>query len=198
VDVRERYRSQTDGLRVLAVLVAVMWGVEIVNAIDGYRLDRDGIVPRNVSHLDGILLAPFLHASFAHILGNTVPLVILGFVIALSGARRLLAVTLIAALVSGFGTWLVAPSGSVTVGASGVIFGYATYLISRGVFDKQIVEILTGVVVAVLFGAVLLVDLIPHQGISWQAHLFGGLGGVIAASSLARPSSRGRLASRAS
>jgi membrane associated rhomboid family serine protease len=180
----ERMRRSLDGLRALAVLVAVMWAVELVNLLDGYRLDSDGIVPRSVSHLDGIAFAPFLHASIAHILGNTVPFVILGGVVALAGVRRLLSVTAIVALVSGLGVWLIAPSGSDTIGASGVIFGYATYLISRGVFDRRLGEIAVGMLVGLLFGGVLLVDLIPHPGISWQAHLFGGAGGVLAASTL--------------
>jgi membrane associated rhomboid family serine protease len=189
VKASERYRSQLDGLRALGALMAIMWAVELVNALDSYQLDENGIVPRSFSHLDGIIFAPFLHASFSHILGNTIPLVILGVVIALAGARRLLAVTAIVALVSGLGVWLIAPSHSDTVGASGVVFGYATYLISRGVFDRKTLEILLGVLVAVLFGGALISDLIPHNGVSWQAHLFGGIGGVIAASSLARGAS---------
>jgi membrane associated rhomboid family serine protease len=187
VKVRERYGVQVDGLRALGVLVAIMWAVELVNALDSYRLDRDGIVPRNVSRLDGVLFAPFLHASFSHLLGNTVPFVILGCAIALAGARRLLLVSLIVALVSGLGTWLTSPGGTVTVGASGVVFGYAAYLISRGLFDRRIGEIALGVLVGLLFGGALLSDLIPHSGISWEAHLFGGIGGVIAAAVLARP-----------
>jgi len=188
--IRKRYAGSVDGLRALVVLVAIMWAVEIVNALDSYRLDSDGIVPRSVSHLDGIVFAPFLHASFSHLLSNTVPFLILGIAIALAGARRLLSVTVIVALVSGLGTWLTAPSGSETVGASGVVFGYATYLISRGVFNRHIGEIMLGVVVLFLFGGALISDLIPHTGISWQAHLFGGIGGVLAAASLARPAPR--------
>jgi membrane associated rhomboid family serine protease len=184
--VRERYAAQVDGLRALGALVAIMWGVEIVNALDSYRLDNDGIVPRSVAHLDGIVFAPFLHASFGHLLSNTVPFIILGFAIALAGARRLLLVSLIVALVSGAGTWLTAPGGSVTVGASGVVFGYATYLISRGLFNRKLVELGLGLVVLVVFGGALLYDLIPHTGISWEAHLFGGIGGVLAAAGLAR------------
>jgi membrane associated rhomboid family serine protease len=187
VKVRERYGAQVDGLRALGALVAIMWAVELVNVLDGYRLDRDGIVPRTVSHLDGVLFAPFLHVSFSHLLGNTVPFVILGFAIALAGVRQLLLVSLIAALVSGLGTWLTAPGGTVTVGASGVVFGYATYLISRGLFDRRILEIALGILVALLFGGALVSDLLPHSGISWEAHLFGGIGGVIAAAALARP-----------
>ena len=191
VEIRERYGAQVDGLRALAALVGIMWAVEIINVLDGYRLDRDGIVPRSVSHLDGVLFAPFLHASFGHLLGNTIPLVIFGLAIALAGAGRLVAVTAIVVLASGLGTWLTAPGGTVTVGASGVVFGYATYLIARGLFDRRIAEIALGVLVAVLFGGALLSDLIPHSGISWEAHLFGGVGGVIAAAVLARPA-RGR------
>jgi membrane associated rhomboid family serine protease len=192
VKLRERNQSQVDGVLTLVVLVAIMWAVEIVNALDSYRLDSDGIVPRSFSHLYGIVFAPFLHGSFSHLLSNTVPFVILGFAIALAGAGRLLRVSLIVALVSGLGTWLIAPGGTVTVGASGVVFGYATYLISRGLFDRRILELALGVVVAVLFGGALVYDLIPHSGISWQAHLFGGIGGVIAAAALAQPK-RGRL-----
>lgn len=184
--VRERYGAQVDGLRALGVLVAIMWAVELVNSLDSYRLDRDGILPRNVSHLDGIVFAPFLHASFSHLLGNTVPFVVLGSAIALAGARRLLQVSLIVALASGLGTWLTAPGGTVTVGASGVVFGYAAYLISRGLFNRRGVEIALGILVGLLFGGALISDLIPHSGISWQAHLFGGIGGVIAARTLAR------------
>jgi membrane associated rhomboid family serine protease len=186
VKAQERYATQVDGLRALAGLLAIMWAVELVNALDSYRLDRDGIVPRNVSHLYGVLFAPFLHESFSHLLGNTVPFVVLGFAIALDGARRLLIVTLIVALVSGIGTWLTAAGGTVTVGASGVVFGYATYLISRGLFDRRVVEIALGVLVGLIFGGVLISGLIPHSGISWEAHLFGGIGGVIAAAVLAR------------
>ncbi|MGH2832677.1 MAG: rhomboid family intramembrane serine protease [Solirubrobacteraceae bacterium] len=185
---RQRYANQADGIRALAVLVAIMWVVEIINSIDSYRLNSDGIIPRSFSHLYGILLAPFLHASFSHLLSNTVPFVILGAAIALAGASRLLLVSLIVALVSGLGTWLTAPGGSETVGASGVVFGYATYLISRGIFNRRVMEIAVGVLVAVLFGGALISDLIPHTGISWEAHLFGGIGGVIAAAALARPS----------
>jgi membrane associated rhomboid family serine protease len=184
--IRERYAAQVDGLRTLGALVAILWGVEIVNALDSYRLDGDGIEPRSFSHLYGIVFAPFLHASFGHLLSNTVPFVILGCAIALAGAGRLLLVSLIVALVSGAGTWLTAPAGSVTVGASGVVFGYATYLISRGLFNRKLVEVGLGVVVLVLFGGALIYDLVPHTGISWEAHLFGGIGGVIAAAALSR------------
>jgi membrane associated rhomboid family serine protease len=174
-----------EGARVVFVMAAAMWVIEVVDSLDGHRLDRDGIVPRSVSHLYGIVFAPFLHASFGHLIANTIPFVLLGLTIALASAVRVVAVTAIVALASGVGTWFTAPAGSVTLGASGVVFGYATYLISRGMFNRRIGELAMGIVVAVLFGGALLSGLLPHSGISWQAHLFGGIGGVLAAQMLA-------------
>jgi membrane associated rhomboid family serine protease len=84
-------------------------------------------------------------------------------------------------VIGGLGTWLVAPGGSVTVGASGVVFGYATYLLTRGLFDRSALEVLTGVVVGVIWGGALLSSLVPHYGISWQGHACGAIAGVIAA-----------------
>jgi len=171
------------GLVLLAAIVALMWLVEVINALTGGRtLDNDGgIYPRNVDHLYAILTAPFLHVSFAHLIDNTVPFVFMGVIIALRGAWRLAMVTLIVILVGGLGTWLVAPGGTVTVGASGVVFGYATYLFTRGLFDRSWLEILTGVVVGVVWGGALVSSVVPHNGISWQAHVCGAVGGVVAA-----------------
>ena len=176
-----RRAELADGARVVLAMAVVMWVVEVVDSLDSHRLDSDGIVPRSVSHLYGILAAPFLHASFAHLLGNTVPFVVLGLAIALAGAARVLAVTVIVALTSGIGTWLTAPGGSVTVGASGVVFGYATYLVSRGLFDRSVSELALGVLVGAMFGGALLWGLAPHPGVSWEMHLFGAIGGVLAA-----------------
>jgi membrane associated rhomboid family serine protease len=155
--------------------------VEIVNKIDDQRLSSDGIYPRTLSGLPGIISAPFLHAGFGHLLGNTVPFVVLGLVIATAGARRVIEVTVIVIVVAGLGTWLTAGGGTDTVGASGVVFGYAGFLIARGFFTRNIGALMIGVVVALLFGGALAADLVPQGGISWQDHLFGGLGGILAA-----------------
>jgi membrane associated rhomboid family serine protease len=186
--VKQRLSEQRDqwrqGISIVLGMAAMMWILEVIDSLDSHRLDRDGIVPRNFSHLYGVLLAPFLHASFGHLIANTVPFLILGVAVALLCAGRILAITAIIVLVSGVGTWLTAASGSVTVGASGIVFGYATFLISRGAFDRRIADIAIGVIVGVVFGGALLSGLIPHSGISWQAHLFGGVGGVLAARTL--------------
>ena len=180
---QERRRQSAQGLTLLLGIVAFMWLVEVINALTGGRtLDNDGgIYPRNIDHLWAILTAPFLHVSFAHLIDNTVPFVFMGVIIALRGAWRLALVTLIVILVGGLGTWLVAPGGTVTVGASGVVFGYATYLFTRGLFDRSWLEILTGIIVGVVWGGALVSSVVPHNGISWQAHVCGAVGGVVAA-----------------
>jgi membrane associated rhomboid family serine protease len=173
-------------LLILFAIVAVMWVVEVVDVALDHRLDRYGIEPRDVDGLDGIVAAPFLHVGFGHLVANTIPFVVMGAVIALEGPRRLIVVTVIVGLISGFGTWLVAAEGTVHVGASGIVFGYATYLIARGVFNRSGTELAVGAGVVLVWGGALLGGLEPHRGISWQGHLFGAIGGVVAARAVAR------------
>ena len=98
-------------------------------------------MPRDADGLDGIVFAPFLHAGFDHLIGNTIPFLLLGFAIALGGAARVAVVTVMVALVGGLGTWLVAPANTVHIGASGIVFGYAAYLVARGVYSRSVVQI---------------------------------------------------------
>jgi membrane associated rhomboid family serine protease len=178
---RRNGQAPREGLALLAGIVALMWVMEIINTADSNGLDSDGIWARNVGHLWGIFTSPFLHASFQHLISNTVPFVFMGVIIALRGAGRLALVTAIVILIGGIGTWLIAPSGSITIGASGVVFGYATYLLTRGIFDRSLLELLVGLVVGVVWGGALLSSLVPQTGISWQGHLSGAIGGVAAA-----------------
>jgi membrane associated rhomboid family serine protease len=181
------------GITLLAGIVLLMWMLEIINTLDSNNLDSDGIYARNVGRLWGILTAPFLHASFQHLTDNTIPFVFMGLIIALQGAVRVAAVTAIVIILGGLGTWLIAPSGSVTVGASGVVFGYAAYLLTRGIFNRSGLEIMVGALVGALWGGALLASLIPHYGISWQGHLCGAIAGIVAAWLLARDRSGPRL-----
>jgi membrane associated rhomboid family serine protease len=169
------------GLVLVGVLAAVMWIVEVVDQVAGGRLDRNGIQPRDADGLDGVLWAPFLHDGFEHLIGNTIPFLLLGIGIALGGLARVAAVTAIVALVGGLGTWLVAPENTTHIGASGLVFGYAAYLVARGAFSRSLGQIAMGLVVVVIWGATLLQGLVPETGISWQGHLFGAVGGVGAA-----------------
>ena len=169
------------GLLLVAAMAAVMWVVEIADQLDHGRLERFGIEPRDPGALDGIAFAPFLHAGFDHLIGNTVPFLVLGAAIALGGALRVAAVTVIVAVVGGLGTWLVAPADTIHIGASGVVFGYAAYLVARGFFSGRLLQIGLGLLVLGVWGATLLRALVPTDGISWQGHLFGAVGGVLAA-----------------
>jgi len=185
------------GAEAVLVLLGVMWAVQVVNSLDSYRLDSNGIVPRQLDGLRGVVLSPFLHASWGHLIGNTIPFAVLGLMIALSGPGRVLAVTAIVGLVAGLGTWLTSSSGSDTVGASGIVFGYAAYLVARGFFNRRLTEIALGAVVAVLFGGALLSSLIPHSGVSWQDHAFGAIGGLLAARLLSSEAPSGTAVSPA-
>jgi membrane associated rhomboid family serine protease len=161
--------------------VAVLWLAEIVDASQGGSLDQYGIQPRTEEGLWGILFAPLLHGGFDHLEANSVPLLVLGFLVATVSLARWLSVMAWAWLVSGLGVWLVAPDHSLTIGASGLVFGLLTYLLVAGFLERQPVRILVGVAVFLLYGGVLLGVLPGTPGVSWQGHLFGALGGLLAA-----------------
>ena len=185
-------RQAREGLGLLLAIVAFMWVLEAINSVDHNALDSNaGILPRNVDHLWAIFTSPFLHANFyPHLVDNTIPLVFMGMIIALRGAGRLALVTLIVIVIGGLGTWLVSPAHSNTIGASGVVFGYATYLLARGVFNRSALEIGVGLIVGVIWGGALIASVVPHSGVSWQAHVSGAVGGVIAAWLLSAPRHR--------
>jgi membrane associated rhomboid family serine protease len=186
-------RQSAEGLSLLVGIVAIMWIVEVVNSLDSYRLDADGgIIPRDVDRVWAIFTSPFLHAGWQHLIDNTIPFVFMGVIIALRGAAKLALVTLIVIVVGGLGTWLIAPDATNTVGASGVVFGYATYLFTRGLFERSVVQILTGIIVGAVWGGALLSSIVPHPGVSWQAHVCGAIGGVVAAWLLAARHTRSR------
>jgi membrane associated rhomboid family serine protease len=167
-------------------MVSLMWALEAVDFAAGLGLDQYGIEARDPDGLGGIAAAPFLHAGFGHLAANTVPFLLLGFLIALGGVLRLILVTVIVAVVGGLGTWLFAPTASLHIGASGIVFGYAGYLLSRGFFSRRLRDFALAAVIALMWGGALLSGLMPEEGISWQGHLFGAIGGVIAGRVLAR------------
>ena len=175
------------GFLLIGAMVAVMWIVEVADLVVSGRLDGLGIEPREPDGLAGVLAAPFLHAGFGHLIGNTIPFVLLGGLIALGGALRVAAVTAIVAVVGGLATWALAPGGTVHIGASGIVFGFATYLAARGLFTRHVLQIAVGVLVLLVWGTTLLGGLVPSEGISWQGHLFGAAAGVLAARLLHRP-----------
>jgi membrane associated rhomboid family serine protease len=169
----------------MVAFTALLWVIEFYDQATGERLDADGIVPRTESGLEGILWAPLLHGGFAHLIANTLPFLIFGFLVLANGFGRFVLVTALIWAISGLGVWLVAPAGTVTIGMSGVIFGWLTYLLVRGFFARSGTQILLAVVLFLFWGGILLGVLPGQPQVSWQGHLFGALAGVFAASLVA-------------
>ncbi|NUP09617.1 MAG: rhomboid family intramembrane serine protease [Polyangiaceae bacterium] len=167
---------------VVGSMVGVLWLQEIVDAVF-FRggLDAYGIRPRTLDGLLGIFFAPFLHGGFAHLIANTIPLMVLSFLIMLRRKRDLLVVTAISALVGGLGIWLVGAANSVHIGASILVFGYLGYMLSRGIFERSFWSIVGSVAVFLVYGGALFGVLPGQAGISWEGHLFGFFGGVLSA-----------------
>ncbi|MEV4999759.1 rhomboid family intramembrane serine protease [Nocardioides sp. LML1-1-1.1] len=164
-----------------AAFVVLLWGIEVLDVAASHRLDGWGIRPRDGEGLLGILAAPLLHGGWEHLAANTVPALVLGFLTLATGVARGLAATAVIWLLGGLAVWLVAGSGSVHIGASGLIFGWITYLAVQGFVDRKPAEILIGLVVLVVYGSVLWGVLPGTPGVSWQGHLFGAIAGVLAA-----------------
>lgn len=162
-------------------LVGFMWVVEIADYVMPGEFDVYGIRSWDPEGLGGIFLAPFLHADFGHLMANSLPLLILGFLAALRGIGRFLAASLIIILVSGLGVWFTSSPLALTVGASGLVFGYFGFVVARGLFDRRVLDIVIGVGVAIAYYSIIWGVLPGEAGISWQGHLFGLIGGIIAA-----------------
>ncbi len=168
-------------LAIPLVLVVVMWLVEGANIVTHDALETYGIRPRSAPGLWGIVFAPFLHANVAHLIANTLPFLVLGWLVALRGLRAFVLVTLTVMLLGGLGVWLVGRPFSVHVGASGLIFGYIGFLLARGVFERSAQAVMLGLVVLFLYGGAIWGVLPGSPRISWESHLFSFLAGIAAA-----------------
>jgi membrane associated rhomboid family serine protease len=166
---------------VLGGAVAIMWLVYLATWMTGGGLLYLGVIPRTTLGLRGIIFAPFLHGSVAHLIANSVPFVMLGWFVMLRDSRHFVPVTIAAMLGSGLMAWMFGAPGSVHVGASGVIFGYLGFLMLSGWYARSIASIVISILVTVMWGG-LVFGVVPGQvGISWQAHFGGLVGGILAA-----------------
>jgi membrane associated rhomboid family serine protease len=175
-------RQVRDALVLVGAFIALIWILQVFNWADSGRLYLQfGILPHNVGRLPEIFTAPFLHFSWEHIEGNTVPLFVLGVLAAYRSIAKFLLATLIITVVSGMAVWLFQSGNELTVGASGLIFGYFGYVLMRGFFDRNLFDIGVGVVAGVLYWTILQVAIPGTPGVSWIGHLGGLFGGVLAA-----------------
>jgi len=196
---KKRPQWMVGGATILT-FVALLYLVELIDQLMGGRLDSNGIRPLTTDGLWGIIFAPVLHANWQHLMANTVPLLVLGFLMTLAGLARFVWATAIVWIVGGFGTWLIGNMGSACgptdhIGASGLIFGWLTFLLVFGIFVRRFWDIVIGLVVLFAYGSVLLGAMpVLHQcgGVSWQGHLSGAVAGVVAAYVLSAPERKAR------
>ena len=171
---------------ILASFVSIFWITELIDIflLKG-RLNQYGIQPHSLIGLRGILFAPFLHGDLPHLISNTIPFLVLGWLVMLQETSDFWIVTILTMIVGGLGVWLFAAPTSIHIGASILIFGYLGFLLLRGYFQRNFVSIFLSVLVAFLYGGLVLGVLPTAAGISWQGHLFGFLGGILAAKLIA-------------
>lgn len=167
------------------LLLLAMWVIQLADAVLPGSFTGFGLRSWDLTALGGIVLAPLLHADWAHLLANSVPFLVLGCLVAVEGARRFWAVTAIVTLIGGVGTWLVNAPGTLTVGASVLVFGYFGYVVLRvfapGRTSHRILYAVIAIVIIAIYGASMLAGVVGvSSGISWQAHLFGAVGGAVA------------------
>jgi membrane associated rhomboid family serine protease len=174
----------------MLVMLAGMWILELLDQLSGNQLDQLGIHAREIDGMPEILTAPFLHAGWDHLMSNSLPFVVLGFLVLLSGLARWLVSSLIIIVISGMTAWLLTPVHTIILGASGLIFGWLTYLLARGLWSRRPAQVVIAVLVLLVYGGLIWGVLPGNAGISWQAHLGGAIGGVLAAWLLHRRASR--------
>lgn len=169
----------------MGVLLAVMWILEIVDVATPLNLDQFGIRPLDTAFLIGILISPVLHLGFDHLISNTMALVVLGPLVALT-TKRFWLVTAVVVLLGGIGVWLTGGPGTIHIGASGIVYGYAAFLVTHGFASRHPGRAVVGIIVALVYGGMVWGVLPIHAGVSWQAHLWGAVAGVAIAIYLGR------------
>lgn len=156
-----------------------MWAVYVFNLLLGNSINSLGIRPRQMMGLLGIISSPFLHGSLLHLIGNTIPFAVMGAVLAFFYKQDFIDVLIGVTLLTGFCTWVLGTSNSNHIGASGVVFGLAGFIMGAGFFTKKFVPMSIAIVVVVYYGLPLLTGLIPTRaGISYLGHWMGLLAGI--------------------
>lgn len=175
---------------IMLVLLGGLWFLELLDQLSGHQLDQYGIHAQEIDGVPEILTAPFLHAGWDHLISNSLPFFVLGFLVLLSGLARWLVSSLIIIVVSGMTAWFLTPVHTIILGASGLIFGWLTYLLARGIWSRRPAQVAVALLVLLVYGGLIWGVFPGNTGISWQAHLGGAIGGVLAAWLLHRRANR--------
>ena len=161
--------------------LVLLWVLEALDVVLLGALDGFGVSPRVIAELPQVLTAPFLHFGFEHLMANSLPFLALGVLARMAGRRPFWVATLASILVSGLFAWLLSAPSTVTAGASGLVFGWLAFLLVRGLFNRNWKQILISAAVFGFFGGMLWGVFPTLPGVSWQGHLGGAVGGVLAA-----------------
>lgn len=182
-----RIQTAKNYITPLVFFIGLIWVLEFIDwLIFSNGLDQLGIIPREFVGLRGIVLSPFLHDGFDHVLANTAPFFILGLLVLLRNGRQFASITLTIIVVSGLGVWLLGAPNSIHIGASGIVFGYFGFLLSVAYYEKSVAAVLLAAIVVFLYGG-MVQGLLPQQEVSWLGHIFGFVGGIVAARAIYRP-----------
>jgi membrane associated rhomboid family serine protease len=172
---------KSEKLQWVLIFIASLWAIFVLDMFLPIQLNSYGIIPRTSQGLIGIVTSPFLHSNFPHILGNTVPLLILCILLVSVYDRIAFRVITTIVLMGGGLVWLMARRAN-HIGASGIIYGVAAFLIIYGILKKKLVSILVAAAVAFLYGGSMLTGILPvNRCVSWEGHLFSAIAGIFAA-----------------
>lgn len=166
-----------NSLIIAFMIVASFWTVFIVDSILGIDINHFGIIPRRAEGIKGILFAPFLHGSFAHLVSNSVPMLVLATVLFWFYRKIAVRVLLLSAVMGGLLVWIFGRT-AFHIGASGLIFALLSFLIASGIFRKKLKALLIAVIIFFLYGGVIWGILPSQPGVSWESHLFGFISGI--------------------
>jgi len=173
-------KSMSLQVRILLTVGALLILLEVVNLFTANSLNQFGVMPRELSSLPYIFIAPFLHGTPSHLMANLFPLLLFMWLTMQWGTRTFWLTTGCALLIGGLGVWLVGRN-AVHIGASGMVYGYFGFLMLAGFKSRKIRYLLISLLVAGLYGGMLVGVLPTSRFISFEYHLFGFLGGLIAA-----------------
>lgn len=179
--------QQNSIFKILIMLLTLMWLIHLINFFTGHYLNQFGVYPRQWSHLIGIIFSPFLHGNIPHLVANSIPFLILGLLV--HQTKQLVFVSAFVIMIGGLAVWLFARS-AYHIGASGLIMGYFGFLLSHAFFTRTLRNIIIALLTFIVYGGLLfsLLDFRTH--ISFEAHIFGFISGVIAAKLISKRSAQ--------